>query len=556
MASAETTTQTEFSVVPKRPVGRPRKNSTHPLDIQKQQVNSSVQMAAAPTTMTEDKGIANNMSTSRLRLGELGSEGMAAIRDITNYLQPLELRWPTCLRTYEKMKLDSTVSAALDLGYILIEKRFNEAKLHYNKSSERSKEAAEFIEWCFDNMDGQTLRSIARNAATFREHGFSILEKVYTRVKDGKYKGWFKVAKLGYRHPLSLYQAEPFVFGSDGRELVSVKQDPSFFKNSTGFFSYPNSIHSEPIEIERKKFILMGYNATDSLPLGLSPLCAAYKAWREKVILEDLEVTGTSKSLSGMPLIYIPNDILSKAAMDPTSPEGLAVKALDRQMANLHAGEQAYMRLPSDLIDGSSTTRAYELRFFGVDGTSQVPNTKELINDRKKAILDRLGAGFINVGNDSVGSYNLGESKSNLHGHYVERDCNIIEEGLNKDLIPQLLAMNNIYLPSDELPYVLSGWAEDPSKDETSKVIQRTAAVGFLPATPEVVDENFAMLGYNYRIPEEYKTSPEKWQEYMNIYMPQFTSRSGDGLAAGGLNGTSSSVQGSADNSVSNNENV
>ena len=123
-------------------------------------------------------------------------------------------------------------------------------------------------------------------------------------------------------------------------------------------------------------------------------------------------------------------------------------------------------------------------------------------------------------------------------------------------MIPQLLAMNNIYLPSDELPYVLSGWAEDPSKDETSKVIQRTAAVGFLPATPEVVDENFAMLGYNYRIPEEYKTSPEKWQEYMNIYMPQFTSRSGDGLEVGTSgNGTAKSTS-TRDNSISNTENV
>lgn len=559
MASAETATQTEFSVVPKRPVGRPRKNSTHPLDIQKQQRQQSVspiQMAVVsqPTATTEDKGIANNLSTSRLRLGELGSEGMATVRDITNFLQPIELRWPTCLKTYEKMKLDSTVSAALDLGYILIEKRFSNAELHYNKNSERSKQAKEFIEWCFDNMDGQTLRSIARNAATFREHGFSILEKVYTRVKDGKYQGWFKVSKLGYRHPLSLYQAEPFVFGSDGRELVSIKQDPSFFKNSTGYFSFPNSIHSEPIEIERKKFILFGYNATDSVKFGSSPLNSAYKAWREKVILEDLEVTGTSKSLSGMPLIYLPNDILTKAAMDPTSPEGLAVKALDRQMANLHAGDQAYMRLPSDLIDGSTTTRAYELKFLGVDGNSSATNTKELINDRKKAILDRLGAGFINLGNDSVGSYNLGESKSNLHGHYVERDCNIIEEGINKDLIPQLLAMNNIFLSSDEMPYLQSGWAEDPSKDETSKVIQRTAAVGFLPATPEIVDENFAMLGYNYRVPEEYKSSPEKWKEYIELYMPQFTSRSGDGLATAG-EGTSTSINGK-DNSISNNENV
>ena len=193
---------------------------------------------------------------------------------------------------------------------------------------------------------------------------------------------------------------------------------------------------------------------------------------------------------------------------------------------------------------------------MGVDGTSQVPNTKELINDRKKAILDRLGAGFINVGNDSVGSYNLGESKSNLHGHYVERDCNIIEEGLNKDLIPQLLAMNNIYLPSDELPYVLSGWAEDPSKDETSKVIQRTAAVGFLPATPEVINENFAMLGYNYRVPDDVAASPEKWQEYMNMYMPQFTSKSGAGMEQGTTgNGTAKSAS-TRDNSISNTENV
>ena len=69
------------------------------------------------------------------------------------------------------------------------------------------------------------------------------------------------------------------------------------------------------------------------------------------------------------------------------------------------------------------------------------------------------------------------------------------------------------------------------------------------------IDENFAMLGYNYRVPEEYKSSPEKWKEYIELYMPQFTSRSGDGLAAGGLNGTSSNA-GSADNSVKNNENV
>lgn len=256
-----------------------------------------------------------------------------------------------------------------------------------------------------------------------------------------------------------------------------------------------------------------------------------------------------------MPLLYIPNDILNKAAIDPSSPEGRAVSALDKQMTNLHAGEQAFIRLPSDLLDGSTTTRAYELRFLGVDGQSKAFTTKDLINDRKKAILDKMGAGFINLGNDSVGSYNLGESKSNLHGHYIERDCNIIEEGLNRDLIPQLLAMNNIYLSQEDMPYVQSNWTEDPSKDETSKVVQRVAAVGFMPLVPEIVNENFAQLGYKYRVPKEIADDPEKWKEYMETYMPKATSRSGDGMAAGGLNGTSSGVS-ESDNSTSNNENA
>ena len=83
-----------------------------------------------------------SVSQSRYELGELGTEGMTVIRDITNTLMPVELKWPTCLRTYEKMKFDSAVSSALDLKYILIEKRFSKAEVRFNKESEASKQAA------------------------------------------------------------------------------------------------------------------------------------------------------------------------------------------------------------------------------------------------------------------------------------------------------------------------------------------------------------------------------------------------------------------------------
>ena len=64
------------------------------------------------------------------------------------------------------------------------------------------------------------------------------------------------------------------------------------------------------------------------------------------------------------------------------------------------------------------------------------------------------------------------------------------------------------------------------------------------------------MLGYNYRVPDDVASSPDKWKEYMNIYMPQFKSKSGAGMKQGTTgNGTAKSAS-TRDNSISNTENV
>jgi len=131
---------------------------------------------------SQEEAVANDISTSRLRLGEIGSEAISVIQEITQRLTPVELKYPQCLKTYELMKQDATVVSALNAGYIQIEKRFTGAKIRFKDDSERSKEAALFVDWCLKNMDNQTLRSVARNAATFRENGFSVLEKCYTKI--------------------------------------------------------------------------------------------------------------------------------------------------------------------------------------------------------------------------------------------------------------------------------------------------------------------------------------------------------------------------------------
>src|SRR5699024_12002120 len=61
--------------------------------------------------------------------------------------------------------------------------------------------------------------------------------------------------------------------------------------------------------------------------------------------------------------------------------------------SNAHAGEQAYFILPSDLNNKGG--KQYEMSLKGIDGAGKQYSTQELVNSRKKAILDRFGAGFI-----------------------------------------------------------------------------------------------------------------------------------------------------------------
>ncbi len=503
----------------------------------------------------EEEAVANDISTSRLRLGEIGSEAISVIQEITQRLTPVELKYPQCLKTYELMKQDATVVSALNAGYIQIEKRFTGAKIRFKDDSERSKEAAEFVDWCLKNMDNQTLRSVARNAATFRENGFSILEKCYTKISAGKYKGKYKIKKLGLRPAMSLYHSEPFIVDNDGRTITHVQQDPNYFKNTvSGSFA---SSQSNPLKIERKKFMLMGYNVTDDRPMGSSPLRGAFSAWREKSLIQSLEVVGTSKDLAGTPVFRLPLNIMEKAASDPTSPEAISIKSYMQQLANLHCGEQTYMMLPSDLQEKSSTAQQYDISFLGVQGTGKSFDTMALVTERKKAILDVFGAGHLNVGNDSEGANNLAESKNSLHNSYIEHDCNIICESFNYDLIPQLLAMNEIFLPEDELPYIEAGLPEEVDLEGVSKAIQRVGAIGFIPKTPEILNEMFEMLGFHYRIPEELlgKENEKAFLEWAEKYLPDSTSRSGDGMAIGTSgNGTAKSSS-TRDNSVANKEN-
>lgn len=493
------------------------------------------------------KATSEQLNVSRMRMSEQGTFALAKVQVDSERMKAEEIRWPNLIGTVESMKQDATVATGLDMLYTFVEKAFKDFKVIPGESEE-SKKAAKFVEYCLKNMEGQTLRQFARDAATFNEYGLSVVEKVYTQVTVGEYVGKYKVKNLAFRPQASLSRTNPIVYNADGSAIVGIKQSLSAFQNYTATEIGVGGLNTRmgDVIIPINRVMLMNTGGSSSQALGVSPLVGCYRAWREKILIENLEVVGATKDMGGVIELKIPSQILNKAAMDPSSPEAEMVRGLMEDAANAHSGEQSFFMLPSDTKDNAPQ---YSMTLKGIDGMGKQYSTAQLISDRKKSILDRLGAGFINVGNDKGGSYNLSESKQTIHTQFVQRVNEIILEALNENLLPQLLALNDIRLPETEMPYVKAGEIVDVDMEGFSKAIQRIGAVGYLPKTPKVINRVLEVLGIDEKIEEDIS------QEELMKLLGEDTSRAGDGMTKGSSGNGTGKISSTRDNSAANLDN-
>jgi len=279
-----------------------------------------------------------------------------------------------------------------------------------------------------------------------------------------------------------------------------------------------------------------------------SPLVACYKPWREICLAEDYEIVGVSKNITGLPVLYAPKEDFALASKDPNGPEAKSLQDLTQRLSNLHAGKSTFMALPSDVHEGTQASRQYDVKLAGLEGAPSTIKTAEIIEQRHKAILNCFAAGFLILGQSGQGgSFALGTVQKTIHRSVLENKIEYYQDVFNKELIPQLLSLNNIYLSEDDMPRLQAGKVEDADIDNISKMVQRAAAVAFLPRTPAMVNEILEKLDFEYRVPDDMTT------EELNALMPQYQSGAGEGMVAGMPNGTSYKVSGK-DSTTSNKE--
>tara|TARA_R110000850_G_C9973733_1_gene465362 strand:- start:1475 stop:3028 length:1554 start_codon:yes stop_codon:yes gene_type:complete len=503
------------------------------------------------TTSTNNKASTKEQRASK---SETGTVGIEFIKNIVNLIKPYELSPPQRLRTYQAMMLDDSVFDAFNTGTVYMEEAFANYTVEFNNSSENSKAAAKFVNWNFQNLKGQSIRSIARSAGEFSRDGLAPMEKVFER-SYGEHKktpygvsAW-KVKKLNYIHPLTLYTSEPFVITDGGNAIKEMRQASGAFKNSASESATLSRPKKGYVSIPRNKLLLLTYGSTDSQPFGTSLFDAAYTAWREKILLQDLTAVGVAKDLGGTPVLRLPVNILNDAAADPTSSAGLMVAKLQESMANLHAGDQASMIMPSDTFnDTGMGAKEFDLELIGISGSGKNFDLEALVEQRRKFIYSVFGAANL-ISNDSSGGYNQLEGQTNLHSKFIRRNISVVEEAINSDLLPQLFRLNEWDISLEDMPKIKAGEMSPASLDEVGKAVQRTKSVGMLPITVETVNEVLAKMGFSYRVPEA--TTKEELTELLG----DMESKASEGMKTA-FEGTSKGKGSTSNSSDNNNDNA
>jgi hypothetical protein len=375
------------------------------------------------------------------------------------------------------MSYHSSINSALTLFDTIIGKA-TWSMIPPKDATEEEKLQCKQVEQMMHDMD-DTWSEFIKDILSMNVYGFSVHEKVYRKrltSNGSKYNdgitGWKKL-------PIRAQETiEKFLFSDNGNEIKGVKQNLSAVHDNYNRFS---GRKSNEVILGRNKFMLFRAGRHRGDPFGKSPLRDAYLAWRFLTALEDLEATGVSKDLNGLPILYIPPQYLSADASESQK----AIKLYyENAMRNLQMNQQSAMILPN-AFDPDSKQPLFKLELLSVDGKKAFDLNK--IKDYyKNLIVTSLFSEVTSMGQSQVGSFALGSLKNSMTGLAAESMMKVIVEVLNRDLIKQTYELNDWNLERagrldyDELDSV--------DLESVSKAFGRYASTGLLELDRDVLN--------------------------------------------------------------------
>lgn len=301
-------------------------------------------------------------------------------------------------------------------------------------------ERAEFVEECMKDMT-DTWEDTVAEILTMLPWGFAAMEQTFKRRADGRI-GW---ASWSIR---SQDTVEKWEWDTDG--------------NLTGLWQMapPDNLR---VFIPIEKLLLFRTTSRKGNPEGRSILRSAYRSWYMKKNIENIEGIGIERDLAGLPVAYVPPDILSSTANDDQKALLLSIKNI---VTNIRRDEQEGVVWP--LAYDENGNKLFDLTLLSTGGTRSF-DTDRIISRYDQRIAMTVLADFILLGHEKVGSFSLSSDKTNLFSTALSAWLDSIAETINRFAIPKLFKLNG--WPLDRLPCLEHGDIERVSMTELADYV-------------------------------------------------------------------------------------
>jgi len=294
-------------------------------------------------------------------------------------------------------------------------------------------EAAEFISGAlFEDMSSSWADTLS-DIVSFLPWGWSLHETVYKRREgdspDPSRRSRFTDGRIGWRKwPIrsqeTLYRWQ---FDDTGGVQAMEQMAPPDYR-----------VRIIPID----KALLFRTESNRGNPEGYSILRNAYRSWRMKTRIENLEGIGIERDLAGLPVAYLPPEYMDPNA---TAAQRATYQAVKDLVAGIRRDEQEGVVMP--MAYDANGKPLFDLKLLSSGGARQF-NTNETINRYDHRILVSSLADFLLLGAEKVGSFALSSDKTDLFavalGAWLDGICGVV----NQHAIPRLLRLNGMTVTS------------------------------------------------------------------------------------------------------------
>ena len=332
-------------------------------------------------------------------------------------------------------------------------------------------------------------------------YGYSVHELVYKR-RLGRYPkpGDIAADEMPVNEPESLPQSK-HDDGLIGWRRLPIRGQETILKWFLDDNGQITGVTQQPwvgtlIDIPIEKLLLFRPTSHKNNPEGRSILRNAYRDYFFVKRLEELEAI-LFERMGGFPVIYLPGNIIDKAASTNTSDPDVA--AAQRTLAyykgaigRVRLDEQMGALLPSDPWRDEEgkplNIRMYEFQLVTPQHGRQTVDPVKTIERHSTQILMTLLADFIKLGHEVRGTNNLAITRVDMFYAAIEGWLNAAANVLNRFALPRLFKMNGF--PEDMVPKFVPDMPQRLDLDSLGAFIANIAKAG-MPLFPNDEIEAF-----------------------------------------------------------------